>query len=454
MATIGGITVQFIEAISLSDGRRNQIVDIPYGTPTGYGLGGQLTRYNLRSAFYGDTLAEAKAVRAALRGLVKQHQQELVQIVFDADNSELDGWFLVDSLETDIQGATKTFDFTMAATRLAGVSGAVDGLSPAVYSQSNPLSGNCWTAETWISVPNREDDGTSTTVSTPTGGGGMLRIIAPVIDNPFTLQFNSNLYGENVCGVFDTSTSPISKIQSPAESGGGIAFYNCVMKVVWNDPVSGVHAQNYSIEPLGQSSGFDPYVTKGFNFSSGTTINLATAQTEVSAPQMLEYSDDRLSWVHRFYNKATSSLDYKVTFTLIRGLPVLYVKIKAINAALNPQSTLEFQAATAATKKFPSSPYCWAAQSYTDQVNLFTTCAAIIKTNSDTNAYNGTTSNLPINVSVAIGETKEFGIYIGRTSLGTSASAASFLAEFEDHANRYMANMSQQIVLVNPSDAL
>ena len=464
MATIGGITVQFIEAISLSDGRRNQVIDIPYGPQTGFAAGGQLSRYSLRSHFYGTTLAQAKAVRSALRSLVKDYNQDVVKIVFDIDNNELDGWFLIDSLDTDIEGATNSFSFTMSASRLGGVAGAVDALTPAVYYQSDPITSNCWTAQEWISLPG--DEAADETVETYTGDVG----IGLTPTNPTVFSSASTVFDSD-CRIYDTvealtdpeqlegSGSGWNVISSPSDATGGIVFDNGLLRVAWQQlgyasAAINFKARNYSIAAYSPTQNLYSLQIYGFTFySSAPTIpSPYNPQTYNALPQIVEKSDSRIVWQQRFMDMNINEPAYHIRFTMVRGQPWLGMKVYAQNAAFYAKSSFAYSFfETSVTNDFKSAVGgCWCAN-----IRKINTepgfLIGVIKANSDSSAHNDYPDyNLSVNIAIAEGETKDFALLIAETSLATSSTAAQREVVISPYAKRYVAGMSQQSVLVTP----
>ncbi len=471
MATIGGIEVQFIQTISLSDGRRNQIIDIPYGMQTGHGAGGQLTRYQIQSAFYGDgdSVSDAKVRRASLRNLVRNFQNEIIKIEFAHDSAELDGWFLIDSIDTDIQGASpNTFDFSLSATRLGGSDGSVGDFAPAIFWNTFPFDNACSAGTKWVSIPNAETDYDEIRE----GATGECKIKLPAASsNPVTLYSESTTF-ETSCRIFDTVTPldsyfTLSTLDSGDESGwaevetirsssGDIILDNGLIRLAIND------TDEFGLMAWNPAKNNWHFVSSSWRLNSGT--GAAVGDGTFNPPASLVQKDsEKIVFTRSWLDRSTGEYPYTMTVTMYRGSYFLAVKLylgsrdlfvypsySDVSAYFTPSvrpsySSLHRSHIIGAGSKWFGRVLDWG----TDERFIISTFSALCDATTSIDLSNDAPFPANGDGSISEGTTVDLGVFAIPTTLTASSSESSIRAVVNNYHAQYMANMSQQLVLVS-----
>lgn len=154
--SIGPISLTFLEAHSWDVRRQVEIVNVPFARQTGFTVGAELVSYQLGGAFYADTDAAAKVIRRQMNELFNNPDIDFEYIKFDLDDDELSGWFLLDSINTQIIPAVfGDYPFSASVRRLGKDASHIFGYYYKANELTNDfsLTGREWTLyETTLSV--------------------------------------------------------------------------------------------------------------------------------------------------------------------------------------------------------------------------------------------------------------------------------------------------------------
>lgn len=434
---IGPIELPYHENLGWSDRRRNNIVAIPMGRSTGYMAGTELTGYRIQSAFHADTDAEAKLLRRQLHELAKS-QQNFIYMDFDLDDREHAGWFLLDEVSTEpLPAVFGDYPVSLSGQRLGGTGDFLLG----TYWKDNDLT-NDWSfsGTPEVALPNGAGDASLTERS---GEGGSSRIILDPSDQLiiYPLPDISNFYGCR-CRIRDTvgeaSESDWEDVYGPGHEWQEHAvFDNGLIRFKWDSSThkTSLHIWLYAIWAEGAQD-YELFLNDG----------VPTQLTAEYPPIITHFDWDRVEW-QLVYTDGTE--DYTVVnFALNRGSLFLSMEIKTGANGLHANSGLRTKSGITISTVYNSSGSASPTVGLPLDANSnFATGALSDGTNigflyTDQPAGQppaGTTTKMRQGTTVAANSIYRQALVAHLTNPATT-----------NYGPRYLANVRQQLVLVNP----
>lgn len=329
--SIGPMDFRYLTAHNWSASQPNVSADVLLQPQTGFPTSQQMISYNLIGAFSADTPTEARLQRKQLNDLVNNAGISQIFIVFDQDDAELSGWFVLVSLETTVNAAIFTdYTFSLSVRKLKG-----GGYLTAQAWKSFPYNhAYTNTFETWLSLPNdRRKPITFELRVGADGGNNPIRNDLfegdPVLYTQIghSMNFNSDIYKAR-CQIYDTITSSTTADPTnPSESSwierfgsyvsfeGDVVFRNNLLMYIWD-------------ETLGSKL----YLWTGANWEivcNSFTLGFSDSPTVVTERRKptVEYFDfNKIIWYENFTEDENRNIS--IRYKMLRGSYTLHVAIK------------------------------------------------------------------------------------------------------------------------------
>ena len=408
-------------------------------------LGGKLTRYQIQSAFYGDgdSVADAKARRVALRAKVQNFKGEIVKIEFDHDSNELDGWFLIDDINTDIQGNNpNAFDFSLSATRLGGNDGGVGSFEEAIYWKNYAIDNSCGvTGDAVVPVPNSETNYDEIRVGNT---GDCKVLIAPSV-NPIETPLGTDY--ETSCQLLTRPADEFGvndydiEIEGVGQTTTDYAFRNGLITAYFNRFIDRQDEDIFTISLYWWSEAAS-------NWSASLTC---AAFQGIGLPQLLEKSDDRISWQFKLAPFITSGQDavdweWEAKFTLTRGNYFVLMELIPVKSSFTADSQFFNHGFYGTTTQHNHPSDRW--DVHVIERVVYGNVIGGILMDCDGTGLSGSTDYSPFPYTVAVGQTQQVGLLAYPTALTSASSYASVESVVSPLHRQFIGNTWNQFTLV------
>ena len=415
---------------------------------TGFVTDYEMVSYNLIGAFFADTAAEARTQRKQINDIIANPNIQQVYIIFDQDDEELSGWFVIDSLETTIESAIfNHYPFTLGVRRIKEGSALTVQLgksNPYLFSYTNVVDG-------WLAMPNGRGNLLGYLKEKRYGAdNGFNMIERDILDTGLYPTYNQNFSHTDSdvykarCQIYDTITSnTTSDPNDPDETNwierfgtylnfeGDAVFRNNLLMYIWDATLGGSRLYIWNDTDFHWEIACDTF-TLAF---SDTPTNLTVARKPT-----IEYFDwNKIIWHENWTEDENRNVS--IRYKMLRGSYTLHVSIKSDHGDLQSTSGI--------TK------YSGNSHSSYDQ--------------------NLTTSNYRVARGTSVlGNPIQYGLFYTDGSTGGGASGAITLGytttekvwtrlglfatsnpvqngvPVSDIANQYLANMNFQESIINP----
>lgn len=431
--SIGPIELTFLEAHNWDVRRQIEMVNVPFARQTGYTVGAELVTYQLTGAFHADTDTEAKQIRRQLNELFNNPDIDFEYIEFDLDDEELSGWFLLDSINTQIiPGVFGDYPFSCSVRRL----GNIENLKIGGYWKSNELTNDYGlSAREWLAIPNGLGSGVG---AVRTGEGGSNQMVTSPTANPIVYQgdFDTSTYYDMRCRLVDyttilpsssTWTDIYGKDHKFATAGASYMMHNGLIGLD-HSQVAGPTKILKGLLYNNGSASWQIYLTRFYlKNAAGTTYTI------LHRPVIEKYNYDEIVWTV-MYGDTSDNNNFPVTFRLRRGTYFIDVEIpvRETGVDIGPNTSIEISG-----DPFTSSS---SAANYFVGVNT-STQMGFLYTETASPSYTSTAVKLGQTISAS--NVGKFAILLTSNPLPSGVTLANLGTE-------YIANISQQTVLVNP----
>lgn len=326
--SIGPLQFDFLTDHRMVSSKNYSDVSVIGKKSSSYVIGYEFESYTLVGAFYNSNANTARLQRKQLNELVNNPNIDFIYINFDQD-TDLSGWFLLESLETAIDAAIfENYTFTLNVKKVLGGSfGIYQGW------KSNPFIHVYTTAEElWLSYHN--DRMRYATAEYRVGYNGLNTIVRGDLSlSPMyyqNLPVASNIYNMR-CEIFDTTiqNSTTSSAVDPVETTwqekfgvyksfeGDVVFSNGLIRYIWDDVLSGGRV----------------YLWTGNNWQAVTNpISWAfstspTNLTSLRKPVITYFSWNKIVWNETYQTDEQRNIH--VRYKMLRGSYFINISIKS-----------------------------------------------------------------------------------------------------------------------------
>jgi hypothetical protein len=333
--SIGPIQLKYLTNHTWSSSQQLQQASIQNQVQTGFAVGQPMLSYNLIGAFFADTAEEAENQRIQINDIINNPTIEQIYIVFDQDDPELSGWFVLTSLETSIEAAIfNNFPFNLGVRKIKqGGDITVQGW------KSNPYDTPYVNIpQTWVALPNNRGDVFFDELRTG-GDGGTNPIKISVesngvsypsyshVSNP--LNDNTNPYLAR-CAIYDTvGTGTTASTSNPTEDSwierfgtfstyeGDVVFSNNLIRYIWDSDLQ--RGRLYSWTGANWELICE---TLTLLFSdSPTTL------TEGYKPSVAYFDWNKIIWYEHYTEAEGRNVNIK--YKMLRGSYTLHISVKS-----------------------------------------------------------------------------------------------------------------------------